>query len=192
MTRQRILLAAAELMHQRGVAATGLDDVLAATATSKSQLYHYFRDKSALVHAVIDHQLERVIAAQRPQIDHLDSIPALRAWAARVVDLNHGATSVGGCPLGRLASELSDTDPAAQRAVARGFARWQRLICEGLSALALPPTADREAIALGLLAALQGGLLLAQVHRDSHPLQIALDQAIDGIERLTAGGVAGR
>src|SRR5271163_2321759 len=55
-TKQRIVAAAAELIGERGVAGTSLDDIRAATSSSKSQLYHYFGDKHGLVEAVIDHQ----------------------------------------------------------------------------------------------------------------------------------------
>lgn len=52
----------------------------------------------------------------------------------------------------------------------------------------LPAHTDADAIAGGLLAALQGGLLLAQTHRSSKPLETALDQAIASIEQLAAPG----
>ncbi|HEX2212153.1 MAG TPA: TetR/AcrR family transcriptional regulator, partial [Mycobacterium sp.] len=52
-TRNRIILAAAELMHAQGVAATTIDEVLAASATSKSQFYQHFEDKSELVYEAI-------------------------------------------------------------------------------------------------------------------------------------------
>ncbi len=48
-TRARIVAAAASLVYERGFAGTSLDDVMAATGTSKSQLYHYFADKDALI-----------------------------------------------------------------------------------------------------------------------------------------------
>src|SRR5579871_1836357 len=50
-TRDRIVAAAAALVAERGVAAISLDDVRAATRTSKSQLYHYFGGKQGLVEA---------------------------------------------------------------------------------------------------------------------------------------------
>ena len=55
-TRARIVEGAAELMYERGVAGTSLDDIMAATGTSKSQLYHYFDGKDALVLDVIRSQ----------------------------------------------------------------------------------------------------------------------------------------
>lgn len=189
-TRDRIVAAAAELMHQRGVAATSLDDVLAATATSKSQLYHYFADKASLVRAVVAYQTVQVLAAQEPEIDQLRSLAALRAWADRVVELNGRTRSSGGCPLGRLASELSDADPQARAAIAAGFRAWQDRLANGLAAMrdqgALPADCDPDTLAAGLLAALQGGLLLAQAARSPDPLSAALDQALDGIGAIAA------
>ena len=44
-TRARIVAAAAALIGERGVAGTSLDDIRAATSSSKSQLYHYFGDQ---------------------------------------------------------------------------------------------------------------------------------------------------
>lgn len=185
-TRDRILAAAAQLMHERGVAATSLDDVRAQTGTSKSQLYHYFADKSALVRAVIELQVERVMRAQFPDDDPLDSVPALRRWRDRVVAVNERAHCAGGCPLGRLASELADADPAARSAVLAGFARWQEHLARGLRAMQargeLAHGADVDALAAGLLAALQGGLVLGQATRSVAPLKAALDLAVQAIQ----------
>ncbi len=48
-TRKRIVDAAANLTYAHGVDRTSLDDVMAESGVSKSQLYHYFADKDALV-----------------------------------------------------------------------------------------------------------------------------------------------
>lgn len=196
-TRERIVVAAAALVHEHGVAGTSLDDVRAATATSKSQLYHYFVDKPALVRAVIDRQVEQVLAAQQPELDQVDSLAGLRRWGDRLVALNSVAAS--GCPLGRLASELADSDPAARAALMVGFARWQDRLAVGLESMrvhgALAPDVDPQALALGLLAAVQGGLLLAQATRTAAPLRLALDLALDSLEAKTlahAAAPAGR
>jgi TetR/AcrR family transcriptional repressor of nem operon len=185
-TRDRILAAAAQLLHERGVAATSLDDVRAVTGTSKSQLYHYFTDKSALVRAVVEFQVERVLQAQFPDDDPLDSLPALRRWRDRVVAVNERARCAGGCPLGRLASELADADPAARSALLAGFVRWQERLARGLRAMQergeLAHEADVDALAAGLLAAVQGGLLLGQATRSVTPLESALDLAVQAIE----------
>lgn len=184
-TRERIVRAAAALIHERGVAGTSLDDVRAATDTSKSQLYHYFADKSALVRAVVDRQVAEVLQAQSPELDALDSMAALRAWRDRVVAMNAQAACVGGCPMGRLASELAESDPTARAALEDGFATWQTRIAHGLRTMQergeLPADRDVVALAVGLVAAAQGGLLLTQTTRSTAPLEAALDLALAGI-----------
>lgn len=185
-TRDRIVAAAAALIHENGVAGTSLDDVRVTTGTSKSQLYHYFTDKAALVRAVIERQVEQVLQAQQPELDSLDSMAGLRRWRDRVLALNGQDGCTRGCPLGRLASELAASDPAARSTLADGFTSWQGRLATGLRAMRergeLPAVADPDALALGLLAAAQGGLLLAQTAGSLTPLQVSLDLALDGIE----------
>jgi TetR/AcrR family transcriptional repressor of nem operon len=196
-TRERIVAAAATLIHERGVAGTSLDDVRAATGTSKSQLYHYFADKSALVRGVVDRQVSEVLQAQSAELDALDSMAALRAWRDRVVALNARVACVGGCPMGRLVSELAESDPTARAALRDGFGTWQARLATGLRSMKergeLSPESDVEVLALGLVAAAQGGLLLTQTARSTAPLEAALDLALDGIQagRRRAGARSG-
>jgi TetR/AcrR family transcriptional regulator, transcriptional repressor for nem operon len=67
---------------------------------SGSQVYHYFEDKQALVRAVIDHQAEAVLGTQGTHLDHLDTIPGLRAWRDLLVEHQRSLECRGGCPLG--------------------------------------------------------------------------------------------
>ncbi|RZU31061.1 TetR/AcrR family transcriptional regulator [Blastococcus saxobsidens] len=182
-TRERIVTAAADLMHRRGVAGTSLDDVRAATGTSKSQLYHYFTDKSALVGAVVQWQVGRVLMAQQPELDGIDSMADLCRWRDRVVELNRDAHALGGCPLGRLAAELAEADRCAPIELVDGFAAWQRHLALGLGRMRDRGELDAEpdVLAAGLLAAVQGGLLLAQAARSVQPLEAALDLALSGV-----------
>jgi TetR/AcrR family transcriptional repressor of nem operon len=100
-TRQCLIAAAATIIHERGVAGTRLDDVRAVIGTSKSQLYHCFGDKAALVGAVIERQVQQVLHVQQAELDGIDSMAALRRWRDRVLAINQQAGRVGGCLLGR-------------------------------------------------------------------------------------------
>jgi hypothetical protein len=84
-----------------------------------------------------------------------------------------------GGPLGSLGSQLAETDPEARALVAAGFGRWSAAIAVGLRALKaagqLPAGIDPDDLAVTLLAALQGRLLLAQVQRDTRPFETAVD-----------------
>src|SRR6201981_3784801 len=114
-TRARIVEAAADLIYAHGVEQTSLDDVMAASGVSKSQLYHYFADKDALVLDVIARQTERVLDAQRPHLGALDSLPALKAWRDAIVRPNKAAQGRG-CPLGSLACDIDNvSEPGGKR-----------------------------------------------------------------------------
>jgi len=176
-TRARIVAAAARLIYEHGVASTTLDDVRAAADVSGSQMYHYFPDKDELVQAVISYQAD-VIAGNQRQAD-LGSAEGLQAWRDMVIAHARSEAGKGGCPLGSLAGQLAETDPHARALLAGGFGQWQAIIGEGLRGLhqagQLLDDTDPDALAVTLLATLQGGLLLAQVQRDSRPLETAVD-----------------
>jgi|ERR1022692_4489466 TetR/AcrR family transcriptional regulator, transcriptional repressor for nem operon len=176
-TRTRIVEAAARLIHERSVAGTTLEDVKAAAAVSGSQLYHYFPDKDDLLQAVIDHQARTIAASQR-QAD-LGSPDGLRAWRDTVIAQAKSSNGRGGCPLGSLAGQLAETDPRARALIAAGFEQWSAAISDGLRELQaagrLPAAIDADDYAITLLAALQGGLLLAQIQQDTRPLETAVD-----------------
>jgi AcrR family transcriptional regulator len=189
-TRARIVAAAAELVYIQGVGATTLDDVLAASGVSKSQLYHHFDGKDALVRAVVDHMGERVIERERDALGHVSTIPGLRRWRDALVQNNallHGAY---GCALGSLASEVSDHDDVARQAMSQLFTEWQGLLAGVLRRLqdggALPPEASVDQLATGLMGALQGGYMLAQTARDVTPMATSIDMALAHIESLSA------
>lgn len=187
-TRGRIVAAAADLMFEQGVAGTSLQDVQQAARVSGSQMYHYFGDKASLVHAVIAWQGETVIGHQWPWLSRLDSLRGIRAWRDYVVSTMRRRECRGGCHIGSLASELSDLDPAARSDLDAAFQRWIAAIRDGLRAMQdrgeLPGEADVPRLACALMAAVEGGLLLAKAQRDVAPLEAALDTVIDHIASL--------
>jgi AcrR family transcriptional regulator len=187
-TRQRIIAAAAALMFEHGVAETTLEDIRAAAGVSGSQVYHYFADKQALVRAVIDYQTDAVLDSQEDHLAALDTTSGLRAWRDFIVEHQRQLQCRGGCPIGSLGAEVAETDTVARVAAAGGFRRWEERIRDGLRTMQsrgdLPQSVDADDLALALLAALQGGLLLTQIRRHTKPLEVALDAMLERIETL--------
>ncbi|WP_345892004.1 TetR/AcrR family transcriptional regulator [Mycolicibacterium sphagni] len=181
-TRDRIVTVAADLMQERGVARTTIEDIQAAAGISSSQLYHYFADKGALVAAVIELQGQRVLSVQHLALDRVTCVDDLWRWRDLVVGIRTAQNCVGGCPLGSLAADLSETDALSRAQLARWFAEWERMLREGLAAMAsagqFVAGTDTDRLALALLAATQGGLLLSQVNRDTTALMAAMDTVI--------------
>lgn len=180
-TRTAIIDAAAQMMYQKGVAATSLDDILAASGTGKSQLYHYFKDRSELVKAVVERQTELVLAAQ-PTLTQIDSMDGVEQWAQAIL-ANH---DVPGGPFGSMAAELKN-DPAYQPALAAAFGQWQSLLADGLIRMQdrghLDRHEDPQRLAAAVLATLQGGMLMGRATMDITVLRDSLEMALDSIRR---------
>ena len=190
-TRQRIIEAAAGLVYEGTVAGVSLDEVCRATSTSKSQLYHYFDDKEDLVHAVIDHERERVLGFHRPALESLASWDDIQRWRDAIVEAQAARSCRGGCPLGSLANELADLDEPARGQLASAFVAWEQLLADGLAKMVeagiLPADVNPMDLAVSVIASLQGGLLLAEIGRSTRPLEVALDAAIDYLRSFDPG-----
>jgi TetR/AcrR family transcriptional regulator, transcriptional repressor for nem operon len=190
LTRDRIVRAAADLMHAAGVAGTTMDQVVDASSTSKSQLYHYFADKEALVAAVIKLQVARVLELQEPYLERLASVADLRRWRDAVVWFVEEVQGAKGCAVGSLSSELADRSEPARILIQAAFRSWESYLAAGLRRMQdrgeLDAGADPGELAIGLVAAYQGGYLLSQAARSSRPMAVALDLALDSIEARQA------
>ena len=84
LTRTRIITTASRLMMTNG-AATSLDQVNAEARVSRSQIYHYFADKNALISAVLTYQCGLVLAAHEAALQALVSTGDIVGWREFVI-----------------------------------------------------------------------------------------------------------
>jgi AcrR family transcriptional regulator len=183
-TRARILTAASELIAQKGAAGTGLDDVRAATGTSKSQLFHYFPEgKAQLLLAAAEEQARKVLDDQRPLLDHLDTWEAWQQWQQLIIELY--APKLEYCPLTALTSQFPKNDPRIRALISGLFEQWGERLSRGLRGMQSRGLLDRGAdagqLALAVLAAIQGGVAIGTATGSLTPLQAALQAALDHV-----------
>jgi len=175
-------------MYDHSVAGTSLGDVQKVAGVGPSQMYHYFEDRQSLIRAVIAYRVQNLLETLQPNRGGLDSMEALRAWRDFVVDTHRQRNCEGGCPLGSLVGELAELFPECRGDLAGGFDQWEAAIRKGLQAMRdrgdLRRKANPDRLATALLAAVEGGIMLAQVRRDPAPLETALDEVLDRIEDL--------
>jgi AcrR family transcriptional regulator len=139
-------------------------------------MYHYFPDKHELVQAVIDYQADAIVNRNRHA---LGSANGVEAWRNMMITAAKRTQAKGGCQLGSLVGQLAESDPEARALIAAGFDQWAAAIGDALRSLhtegKLPSGIDPDDLAVTLLATLQGGLLLAQVHGSSLPFETAIN-----------------
>lgn len=181
-SRERILSAAADLIHRHGVHGTSIDQVLDTSGAGKSQFYHYFDGKDDLVRGVLDFQVHRIFDHQAPYLEHLDSFEGIAAWLADIVASHEERHLVGGCPIGTLAAEMVDWDSDLAEDIDAVFSRWRTPLAQGLRRMQrrgeLRDDADPESLAELVVAVQQGGVLLARTGKDIAPLRSVLDHAL--------------
>lgn len=187
-TRARILERAAELIYTEGVQATNNEKLRQAAGVSGSQLSHYFPTKESLVLGVIAWQADRVLSFHRgEEFGGFEDFAAFRKW----VTFYTREERPYGCSLGSLASEIIKTDLDVRDELAAAFTQWQEIFQHALARLQqqarLSEAADPARLANLLLAAFQGGMLLAQVARDVSPLKDALESALDYVATFEIG-----
>jgi AcrR family transcriptional regulator len=179
-TRQRIIDGAAAELRVHGAVATRLEDVMAHTGTSKSQLFHYFpRGKDQLLLAVAEQEAARVISDQQPHLSRLTSWAAWQRWRDVVVERYRRQGQQ--CPLSTVMSELGRT-PGAQAVTGTLIERWRSDIEAGVVAMQrqgkIADTVDPARAAAALLAGIQGGVSVLLNTGDLSYLEAALDFGI--------------
>lgn len=183
--RAAIVNAAASMMYHRGVAATSIGDVSHASGAETRELHRHFRDKTELVRAVIDRELTVLLDGQ-DAADAINSWDGLDTWVSRVVDAQPSEDGPFACPLGTLATELRHS-PEHLPALAAAFRTWEGYLAAGLRRIQergeLDSNANPDRLAASLLAALQGGYLLASVHGRIEIMRDVLDDAVAALRR---------
>jgi AcrR family transcriptional regulator len=180
-SRERIVERAAELFAEQGVAATSLDEVLAAAGAGKSQLYHYFRGRDELVEAAVGLRCAQVLAGLTQALGAVTSLAELERALAGFAD-GYEQMGLPGCPIGSLAAEVAERNEEARLHTAAAFDAWERLFADALERMRdrgeLRADASPAALATALLASIEGGMVLSQTRKDPASLRIAVQAGL--------------
>jgi TetR/AcrR family transcriptional regulator, transcriptional repressor for nem operon len=169
-TRSRIIVAAMELFWEKGFNSTSVADILSRGQVNSGSLYHFFPGKQDVLIGVLEAYRdgigEMLLAPAWDGVDDpIEKIFALlERYRRHVVETD----CVYGCPIGSLALELHEPDPAVRALLAANFANWTAAIEARLSDAAdrLPRDLDRKALAEFVLTAMEGAVMQARTHRD--------------------------
>jgi AcrR family transcriptional regulator len=169
-TRSRLVLSAMQLFWEKGYNSTSIADVLQTAKVNSGSLYYFFPSKTDLLAAVLDLYHEGIgpmllEPAWAGEDDPIDKIFALLARYRRsLVDTD----CFYGCPIGSLALELHEPDPAVRERLAKNFDAWIEAIEECLlqAKSRLPTDLDRRELAQFVLTTMEGGVMQARTFRD--------------------------
>jgi TetR/AcrR family transcriptional repressor of nem operon len=160
--RERLIVAAREVLHRQGVEATTLADIAAAAEVPVGNVYYYFKTKDELVAAAIGSHEELMSGAFAELGKHRTPRARLRAYI-RMLTGQRDLVAASGCPQGSLCSELDK--------------RGDELAADCAQLMAMPidwaeqqfremGRRDARELAVALIASYQGIALLTNTFRD--------------------------
>jgi AcrR family transcriptional regulator len=156
-----------------------IDNVLEASGSSRAKLYHCFPDRGAVVDAAVAYLIAELLGAQEAMLADLDTLDGLQVWARAVSEASSDGQGVG---VGLLVSELADHSEELRQRLDQALQVWAGYLAASLGRMQdhgeLAADANPGMLAVGLLAALQGGLVLAKTARDASRMRAAMDMAL--------------
>src|SRR5437016_4656647 len=182
-TRDQILDAAARLIHLQGYHCTTLDDVLRESGVGKGNFYYYFKSKEELGYAIIDRLVRGFVERTLDPAfadTACDPLAQIDGFLDRVLDNLRQRNCVGGCPIGNLASELSDVHEGFRMRLAEIFVQWRAKLTDALSrgqaGGRVRQGFEPSAVAQFLVASLEGAILLTKVTKDNGIMERCVEQ----------------
>ena len=163
-TRRRILAAASQAFRERGVAETGVDEVMRRAGLTHGGFYAHFHDKNELVAEACG----EAFAAAKPNLERIAARPTAAQRVRLLIDsylsARHRDHRGSGCLIVAVGADMARLQGVSRMGYARGFAEHLDRLGAALM-LSADPEENRERV-LHLLSALVGALLLARAIDD--------------------------
>jgi AcrR family transcriptional regulator len=185
--RERLLDAAGELFYESGIAATGVDAVVARARVSPATLYAHFSGKDGLVAAYLERRFRQWRQIWDEVLDErTDPVDRLLSVFEAVVRYREAEGNRRGCAFIAAGTELPRSHPGQQ-----WLAADSRLLTERLHRLAEAAGADDPTeIADGLLTLYDGAL--ARLARQAATSGLDTGNPLHRARQLAADWLAGR
>jgi AcrR family transcriptional regulator len=195
-SREQFVDAAMRLFWEKGYGATSIADILQAAGANAGSLYYCFPTKQDLLIAVLKryhtgiHQMLLEPAWQGVT----DPIEKVFALLARYREMLVATDCTYGCPIGSLALELHEPDPAVRKLLAANFNAWTSAIevCLKEAGTRLPRGTDRRELASFILTTMEGGVMQARTHRTLVTYDAAVHQLRGYLSHLEAAASSKR
>jgi TetR/AcrR family transcriptional repressor of nem operon len=166
-TRRRIVEAAGQAFRERGVAETGVDEVMRRAGLTHGGFYAHFRGKTELIAEACATAFDAAV----PNLERIARRPTAAARARMLIDSylspRHRDNRGSGCLIVAVAADIARLHGSARTGYSRGFTQHLERLGAALR-LAADPARNRERVT-HLMSSLVGALLFARAIDD--PIQ---------------------
>jgi AcrR family transcriptional regulator len=187
--RERMVRSAAQLIRRKGVSGTGMREIVTEADAPRGSLQHYFpggkeelvSDALLWMGDVAARRTKRCLSELKARTPSALLASIVDTWRR---DLTNEEFSAG-CPLVAAAADTAATSERLRQVLGRAFDGWLEPLSESLVDLGVP--SDRsDNLAIVIIAALEGAIILARIRRDLTPfdaLVLELGPLLDAVAR---------
>ena len=189
-TRSLLVENAFREIHAHGYAGASLDRILANSGVTKGALYHHFKSKADLLHAVMDDVLRPMVVDRwlEPLSESDDPIRALAESTRAMMAEATPEEMCCGCPLNNLTQELAGVDEDFRKHLDRIADDWRAGIRaafeRGQEAGNIRKDVDAAAVASLVFATYQGLIGSVKTSHDKDAVTAGLSTFLDLLEGL--------
>jgi TetR/AcrR family transcriptional repressor of nem operon len=182
--RENLLNQGVILLMQQGYHGTGLKEILDAVQIPKGSFYNYFGSKENFAAETIQHYINPFIAQLSGHLQNPDNdaFSALLLYFNELITELEKAGYKGGCLLGNLMGEISDTSELCKKSLQLAVHRYRDVLQEALLKAQREGTVrtdkSAEDMADLLVNMWQGALLRMKIEQSSTPLKQCCDNLL--------------
>jgi AcrR family transcriptional regulator len=176
-----MITSAAVLVRERGARATSLDAVLAHSGAPRGSVYHHFPGgREQLLREMTEYAGEYIVRRleREPDRDPRATLDALfDYYRSTLVETDFRA----GCPVLAVAIEAPEGGPDVRDCALGAFERWRVVIAGSLERHGIAP-ARADELAVYVIAAFEGAIVLSRAYRDVEPLERVRSEVLRRID----------
>lgn len=175
-TRQTIIQVASELFRVKGIAATGIAEIMETAGLTNGGFYKHFESKDQLVQEALKCATEGL--SHRFNEGKLDSKAIIKAYLSP----QHQKGLEWGCPIAGIGSELGRTDKDSRLVATLGI----KQLVSSLEKHIESTSAEKRKIAVASVSMMIGALTLSRIVDDKKLVEEILKSAEEVALELTA------
>lgn len=170
--KERLLIAAKELMLQKGYAATRVEEICKLAGVTKGSFFHYFKSKEELGKNIVTYVSTDLQTKLRKggYMDHENPLDRFLGFVDFAIQVSKDPDFVSGCIFGNLTLEFNQGQNEIKELIAEHFSKRTRLLAgiadEILESMAEKPSVDTKSLVETVLALIQGALVLGRAKSD--------------------------
>jgi AcrR family transcriptional regulator len=163
---------AAQLIRRQGVSGTGMREIVTEADAPRGSLQHYFpggkeelvSDALLWMGDVSARRVRRCLSELQSTTPSALLASIVDSWRRDLINEQFSA----GCPLVAATADMAATSEQLRQVLRRAFDGWLEPLSESLVELGVPPERS-DNLAMVVIAALEGAIILARIRRDLTP-----------------------